>query len=140
MSESLYEKPPPKPKLPPHLDTPFYREVMERIHEKEEQVCSPASASLPLQDALDEMKAEEVPDAEKHAAIKDVVDRVGYGLAQDETLSDDAKLKEWVKVLQWGLELLPPDFEQTRWHFQNAINTPRHEDYDTELLWRQRHG
>jgi len=50
------------------------------------QVNDPQIQLLPLQDALDEMKAEEpapaveVPDAEKHAAIKEVVDRVGYGL------------------------------------------------------------
>jgi len=110
------------------------------------QVNDPQIQLLPLQDALDEMKAEEpapaveVPDAEKHAAIKEVVDRVGYGLAQDKTLTPDEKLKEWVKVLQWGLPLLPACFTQTRWHFQNAIENPRHEDYDAELLWRQRHG
>ena len=82
--------------------------------------------------------AADISDAEKYEAIKDVVDRVGYGLARDDHLTDDEKLKEWVAILEWAVKMLPEGYEQTREMFLEGIANPRREDYDAELLRRQR--
>lgn len=89
-----------------------------------------------LQTALEEMKSDRA--AEKYKAIKELVDRVGYGLAQDKMLTFDEKLKEWVAMLTSTVKLLPKGYEKTREIFLEAIAHPRHEDYDEKLLRRKR--
>lgn len=92
-----------------------------------------------LQVALEEMKAEgrsptNPSDAEKYKAIKDMVDCVGYSLANNTEFSPDKKLKEWIEILEWAVKVLPEGYEKTREIFIDALANPRHEDYDSDEL------
>lgn len=120
-------------KLPPHLDNDFYREVKARLDAKRADKVVVSEPELPLQEAVDEMKAEspelDTSDAEKYESIKTIIDKVGYALSTDKTMSDAQKLREWVAILKWGVEELPDGYEKTKAMLKDAINNPRHEDY-----------
>lgn len=70
-----------------------------------------------------------VPDADTYEMIKTVIDNVGAELAKDTELSADAKLAEWVAILEWGVKSLPAGYERQREMFLSAIADPRHSDY-----------
>ncbi len=80
------------------------------------------------------LDAQSVSDTEKYEVIKKTIDNFGYELSEDDTLSDDEKLREWVDILKWGVEMLPAGFEKTRELLLEGIANPRHSDYDAK--WR----
>jgi len=68
-------------------------------------------------------------DAERYEAIKTIIDKVGYALACDDTLSTEEKLAEWVSTLEWALEMLPAGYERTREIFKQGIEHPSTTDF-----------
>lgn len=107
----------------PDADTEFYASD-KNLDKQEADDSSPASPEFSA--------------AEKHEAIKSVIDTVGFALSSDNSLSAAEKLSEWVAILEWGVEMLPVGFEKTKQMLLEAISNPRHADYDAELMRRQR--
>lgn len=59
----------------------------------------------------------------------DFIDDVGDRIADNESLTTKDKISEWVAILNWGIPLVPDEYQKAKAIMQEAILYPSEKDF-----------
>ena len=59
----------------------------------------------------------------------DFIDDIGDRIADDESLTTDQKIKEWIAILKWAIPFIPKEHEKSKNIIQDAIRNPSEKDF-----------